>query len=141
MIDQGAADEKEQSLSYISEHDSENKGVGQSDEHGGIDLVVCRKPVHLNKHLKRFEQFRVFQLGGRFSEVGVVVILDDYEHFVVVLNLFQEFFYIILRHPSAEDVVIFFVILHSGGKFTDVEVVGKFFQTVLCSYELRRPVR
>ena len=88
MIDQGAADQEQKPLSHISEHDAEDKGVGQSHEHGGIDLIVSREPVHLDEHLERFEQLRILQFGRRFPEVRVMVVLDHHKYLIVVLDLF-----------------------------------------------------
>ena len=88
MIDQGAADQEKEPLSHISEHDAEDKGVSQPDEHRGIDLIVSRESVHLDEHLERFEQLRILQFGRRFPEVGVMVILNHHEHLIIVLDLF-----------------------------------------------------
>ena len=48
-------------MPYISEHYAEDERVGQPDKYRGIHLVVSRKAVHLDKHFKGFEKFRVFQ--------------------------------------------------------------------------------
>src|SRR5699024_9677422 len=122
VVDQGASDEKEEPLSHISEHGAEDKGVGQSDEHGRIDLVVSGEPVHLDKHFKGSEDLRVFQLGRRFSKVSVMVVLNDDKDLVVILDLVKEFLHVVLGHPSAEDVVVFLLILHAGGQLPDIKV-------------------
>ena len=44
-----------QSLPDISEHGSENKGIGQCHKPGRIHFVVGRKTVHFDIHLKWLE--------------------------------------------------------------------------------------
>ena len=127
MIDKGAADQEEKPLPHVSEHNAEDEGVCQSHENGRVHFIMCREPIHLDKHFKRLEDLRVFQLRGWLSEISVVVVLNDYEYLVVILDFFQEFLHIVLRHPSAEDIVVFLVIFHSGGEFAHVKVVGQLF--------------
>ena len=111
-------------MSNIAEHDSENERVGQPYEYRRIKFVMGGKAVHLDEHFKRLEQLRVLQFGGRFPEVGVVVVLHNDKDLVVVLHLFYKFFNIILCHPSAENVVIFLIIFHTRRKFAHIKVVG-----------------
>ena len=140
MIDQEASDQKQKSLPYISEHYAEDERVGQPDKYRGIHLVVSRKAVHLDKHFKGFEKFRVFQFCRRFAEVGVMVVLHNDKYFIVILDLFKEFFHVVVGHPAAQDVVVFLVVFHPCCQFTDIKVIGQFFQPVFRGYKLRSPV-
>ena len=94
---------------------------------------MSRKSVHLYIHLKWFEQFRVLQFGWRLAKV----IFHNNKDFLVILDLIKEFGDVILCHPSAQNVEIFLVILHARRKFTNVKVVGQFFQTFLRRDKLR----
>ena len=141
VVDQGAADQEEEPLPHIPEHDTEDEGVGQADENSRVHFIMCGKPVHLHKHLKGFEDLRVFQLCGRFPEVCVVVVLHDDKYFVVVFDFFHEFLYVVFRHPAAEDVILFLVVLHAGRQLADVEIIGELFQAVPGRHQLRRAVR
>ena len=49
MVEQGTADHQAESLTDITEHGTENKGIGQCYEDGRVDLVVRRKTVHTNE--------------------------------------------------------------------------------------------
>ena len=69
-----------------------------------------------------------------------MVVLNDNEYFVVVLDLFDEFLYVVFCHPSAENVIVFFIVFHPGRELANVKVVGKLFQTVPGGDELGRPV-
>ena len=82
----------------------------------------------------------ILQFGRRFSEVGVVVVLNDNEYFVVVLDFFDEFLHVVFRHPSAENVIVFLIVFHPGRELAHVKVVGKLLQTVPGGDELGRPV-
>ena len=134
VVDQGASDQKEEALAHIAEHGSEDEGVRKPHKHGRIHLIVRGQAVHLYKHFKGLEYFRIIQLGRRFPEIGIVVILHDDEDFIVILDLFKEFLHVVFRHPAAEDVIVFFLILHARRKFPDVKVVGKLFQPVHGGY-------
>ena len=59
LVKKEAADQKNQSLSYITEHSSENEGVGNGNEPGWIHFSVSRKSIHFGIHLKWLEQLRV----------------------------------------------------------------------------------
>ena len=125
MIDQKSADQEQEPLAHISEHDAEDEGVGDAHEYGRVHLIVGGQAVHLDKHFKWFEKLRILQFGRRFSEVGVVVVLNDNEYFVVVLDFFDEFLHVVFRHPSAENVIVFLIVFHPGRELAHVKVVGK----------------
>ncbi len=127
VIDQCPTDEKEKSLSDISEHDSENKGVGQSDKYSRVHLIVGGKSIHLNEHFKRLEKLWILKLGRRLTEVSIMVIFNDNEDFVIIFDLFKKTIHIILCHPAAENIVIFLILIHTGRHFADIKIIGQFF--------------
>src|SRR5699024_6576492 len=66
LIQDQSAQEQDQSLPHVSEHGTEDQGVGDGHEPGGIHLIVGRQAVHLYIHFKGPEKPRILQLGGRF---------------------------------------------------------------------------
>ena len=140
MINKRSSDEKNQSLSHISEHDTEDQGVCDSHKQSRIKLIMCRQPVHLHKHLKWFEKLRILQLCRRLSKIRIMVIFHNYKDLIVILNLFYKLIHIVFCHPAAENIIIFFIIFHSCGQLTDIKVIGEFFQTIFGCDKLRRPV-
>lgn len=95
FVQQRSADQKTEPLSHISEHCAEDKRVSQSDKDRRVHLVIGWEPVHLNVHLKRTEQFRVFQLCGRLPERIVVLVLDKAVKIFVILDIMLEGFRIL----------------------------------------------
>ena len=65
LIQEQTAKEKDQSLSHISEHGSEDQGIGNSHKPCGVQLVISRKAVHFYIHFKRPEQLRIVKLCWR----------------------------------------------------------------------------
>ena len=64
-VQKETSDKKQKSLSCITEHGSENEGVGDGNEPGWIHLAISGKTVHLDIHFKWFEKLRVLQLCWR----------------------------------------------------------------------------
>lgn len=76
------------------------KGVGQTDENGGVDLVVIRQTVHFHIQL-RLKQPGFFILVGGLLAMFMINSSMIMKIIVVVLNLFLEASGILLRHPTA----------------------------------------
>lgn len=53
LIKKEASQKQNQSLSHVAKHRSEDKGIRQCDKCRRIKLIVSRKPVHVDIHLKR----------------------------------------------------------------------------------------
>ena len=107
---QDATHDKEQCpLSEISEHGSEYQCICECHKHSRIHLIGRRKSVHLNKHLKRFEEFRILELGCWLSKEFFFILLDHCHNSVIVFNLFQELLHIRFTHPSTDHVMTIFV--------------------------------
>ena len=101
FVEQSAPDCETESLANISEHGAEDKGVSQREKNRRIHLIVCRKSVHTDKHLKWLEDLRVLQLCRRLPEIGLVVIFHHYKQVRIVLDVFEEGTDVSLGHPSA----------------------------------------
>ena len=69
-----------------------------------------------------------------------MVVLNDDKDLVVILDLVKEFLHVVLGHPSAEDVVVFLLILHAGSQLPDIKVIGQLLEPVLRGDELRSTV-
>ncbi len=80
-VEEEPSKQKTDSLPHIPKHKAKQEGIGEADQYGGIDLIVCRQAVHLNEHLKGFKKPWVLQLGGRLAHNLVMVILHDTESF------------------------------------------------------------
>ena len=59
FIKQETTDKEQQSLSDITEHCTEDKGIGQCHKPCRIHLIVGWKAIHFDIHFKRFEQLRI----------------------------------------------------------------------------------
>ena len=72
LVQEQSADKKQESLAGITEHGSEDKGVGDGNEPGGVHFTVSRKSVHFYVHFKWFEKFWIFQFGWRLMVLVVL---------------------------------------------------------------------
>ena len=72
LVQEQSSDKEQESLSCITEHGSENKGVGDGNKPGGVHLAVSRKSVHFYVHFKWFEKFWIFQFGWRLMVLVVL---------------------------------------------------------------------
>ncbi len=80
-VEEQPSNQKAYSLPHIPEHKTKEEGIGDTDQYGGIDLIVCRQTVHLYEHLKGLKKPGIMKLGGRFAQNVVVVIFQDTESF------------------------------------------------------------
>ena len=135
MIDQSSHDHQEQSLSHITEHNAENKGISKSYKHCGIHLIMRRKAIHTHKHFKGPEDLWILQFGRRLPEIIIVVIFHYNKHFIVILCLFHELFYVVIRHPAAQNIIIFFFIFHPGCHLAHIKIVSQLLQAFFCSHK------
>ena len=125
MVQQCAANQQTQSLSYIGKHDSENKGIGESYDNRRVNFIVIWQSVHLHVHLKRTEDFRVFQLCRRLTQNVVCIILDKAEEICVVFDVLLEGSGIFFRHPAAQNIESFLLGFCAGCQATDIKVAGE----------------
>ena len=88
LVQEQSSDKEQESLSCITEHGSENKGVGDGNKPGGVHLAIGGKSVHFYIHFKGFEKLRVFQLGRRlmvlvvFRRIGIFSVYQAEDFFV-----------------------------------------------------------
>ena len=125
VVQQCAANQQTQSLSYIGKHDSENKGIGESYDNRRVNFIVIWQSVHLHVHLKRTEDFRVFQLCRRLTQNVVCIILDKAEEICVVFDVLLEGSGIFFRHPAAQNIESFLLGFCAGCQATDIKVAGE----------------
>ena len=96
-----------------------------------------RQPVHLDKHLKGLEDLWILQFRRRIAEEFLPLFLHHDQHPVIVLCFLDESFHVFLSHPSAENVIIFFiVVLDPRGHLAHIEVIGQLFQPLPRSHQL-----
>ena len=124
-VKQKAAEQEAESLSHVSEHEAEEEGVGDADQHGRIDLIIGRKAVHLDKHFKRLKQLRVMKLCRRSAYDVVMVILHDAEGLFVVRYLLLERLGVLFTHPAAQNIEGIDVLLRAGRQLPDIKVCGE----------------
>ena len=122
FVEEQSAEEQDQSLSDISEHGSEDKGVSDRHKPGRVHFVVSRKTVHLDIHFKWFKKFRVSKFGRRFFLRRCLLVFHETEDLVIILDVLLECEGIFFCHPAAEDVECVCFTLCAGCKFTDVEI-------------------
>ena len=72
LVQEQSSDKEQESLSCITEHGSENKGVGDGNKPGRVHLAIGGKSVHFYIHFKGLEKLRVFQLGRRLMVLVVL---------------------------------------------------------------------
>ena len=138
MVNKRSYNHQQKPLPHIPEHDTKNERVCESYKQGRVHFIVSRQTVHSDKHLKRLKQLGIFQLCRRLSEITVVIVFHHNKDFIVLFSLCHELFHIVLRHPSAKNIVILLLVLYPGRHLAYVKVVGQFFQPLLCPYKLRR---
>ena len=136
FIKEEAAQQKHQSLAHISEHGAEDERIGQSHEHGRVQLIVGRKAVHLHIHFKRPENLRILQLRRRCAENVVMIVLHHHEGLLVVFDLLLEGVRLFFRHPAAENVEDVVLLLGQSGEFADIEACGPLLQELHGSRQL-----
>ena len=125
LIKEQSSYSQEKPLSHISEHNSENKGVGDRYKDGRIHFVIVRKPIHLYIHLKRLEDLRILQLCGRFAVDLIFIILYYTEEICVIFNIFHKSGRVFLGHPPAEDIESFLMLFYTGGYFPHIKIGGQ----------------
>ena len=72
FVQEQSSDKEQEPLACITEHGSEDKGVGDGNEPGGVHFTVSRKSVHFYVHFKWFEKFWIFQFGWRLMVLVVL---------------------------------------------------------------------
>ena len=71
--------------------------------------------------------------------MGLTVVYDHNKDLVVVCDILLELFQIPLGHPSAQDIVVFLIVLHPCGHLADIKVIGQLFQTLFRCHKLGCP--
>ena len=72
FVQEQSSDKEQEPLACITEHGSEDKGVGDGNEPGGVHFTVSRKSVHFYIHFKGLEKFWIFQFGWRLMVLVVL---------------------------------------------------------------------
>ena len=95
---------------------------------------MSRKSIHPDKHLERLEKLRIFKLCRRLPKKLLSVFLHHDEYLVIILCFFQEFLYVLLAHPAAENIIILLLVVADpcGGP-SNIKVIGQLLQTFLRS--------
>ena len=102
-VQQESSQSQAQALSHISEHGSEDDGIGERHKQRGVKFIVVRQSVHAHEHLEGADQRRIFQSGGRNGRPPVRILLQRHEKLRIRFQLLSEPDRVLFRHPAAED--------------------------------------
>ena len=129
FIQEQSSDKEQEPLACITEHGSEDKGVGDGNEPGGVHFTVSRKSVHFYVHFKWFEKFWIFQFGWRLMawvmfQCGGIFSVNQTEDPLIRSDVRLKSPRVGFCHPTAENVKI---LMFSGtcSSFSYIEVSGK----------------